>query len=77
MKKIIITIKAIITAALLSSVFLFPASIYAQETSIAVLTQKAADLGIDESHINRIQERARVNGMTEEQLVRILERSSC
>ncbi|MEX0843637.1 MAG: hypothetical protein WD022_00070 [Balneolaceae bacterium] len=72
MKKSTNIIKAIISTTLLSLILLLPAFVSAQETAFSILTQKAANLGIDESHITRLQERAQANGINEEQLAEIL-----
>ncbi|HET8864207.1 MAG TPA: hypothetical protein VFM80_00830 [Gracilimonas sp.] len=58
---------------LFSFLLIFPASISAQQTSLSILTQKASELGIDESHITRLQERAKANGISGDQLAEILE----
>ncbi|MBD3615638.1 MAG: hypothetical protein HUJ22_03620 [Gracilimonas sp.] len=57
----------------MSLLLMLPASIFAQQTSLSILTQKATELGIDESYITRLQERAQVNGISEDQLAEILE----
>ncbi|MFP8488401.1 hypothetical protein ACKGJO_04815 [Gracilimonas sp. Q87] len=59
--------------ALFSLILSFPLSLFAQENSISILHQKSADLGIDASHISKLQERAHENGINNDQLAQILE----
>lgn len=66
-------LRALIKLTLFSFLLIFPASISAQQTSLSILTQKASELGIDESYITRLQERAKASGISEDQLAEILE----
>lgn len=66
-------VRTLMKLTLFSFLLIFPASISAQQTSLSILTQKASELGIDESHITRLQERAKANGISGDQLAEILE----
>ncbi|MEX0719253.1 MAG: hypothetical protein WD059_01210 [Balneolaceae bacterium] len=73
MKKLIYLVSVFVKLALLCLLGLFPASSYAQQTSFSILSEKAEELGIEESLITRLQERANMNGISEGKLADILE----
>ncbi|MCH2449565.1 MAG: hypothetical protein MK198_05405 [Gracilimonas sp.] len=64
--------KKMVRLALVSIIMSLPFSLFAQQNSLSVLTQKATELGLDASYISKLQERAEANGISNDQLSEIL-----